>query len=1037
MKLLLVQLSDIHLREGRANPVCDRARAIAQAAYSACPDAQHILLLITGDVAYAGKPEEYTLAHNFVQSVADFLIKRRGPDTSLRLAFIPGNHDCDFSTDQSAREKLLSTLSAEDLGKSSIYDVITEPQANFNTFVRRFRNLNVVDTLSRPLTNTDLDLDGYAVRLTLLNTSACSVRHEQPGQLKIAWHSLAEAGLTGATPDLAIVLAHHPLHWLEPESMHALRKHCMSTKALLMTGHEHTPAQLQLQQQAQLSHLIEGGALQLSSTSDHSHFNVAVADFDNGQLSHTTLRWHQTLYLSDTPHPLSWNPAASPHASNVRLTLSKSRSRDIDDIGAPLVHPRKTQLSLSDVFVMSDLRELPGPLSIHNERKIVAGDQVIDRLLEAKHAYIHGPARSGKTALANRIFHSLWWQVGKLPLYATGEDLRSNTDAQLKACISKAIESNYKTNHVDEYLNSSHPKCIIIDGLSTARVHRGRQEEILSYLSRVFETIIVLDRNSLELSDLTFRDKSLPTLSQMACFDILPLSRTTRSELVERWVRLGRSGFDDEQSVDSEVVEKDKLIDVLIGRDLVLPTPFNILSLLAAVEQGASTDENLGSIGYLYDTLIRGALLQCVEDRSLLQTYDLFLSNLAFQLRSRRRLVVSVQEFEDACDEFATRHLIELSSKRLLKECIAAQILACEGDSVAFRYRYVFYFFTARYLSQRLSTEAGRNAVTELVDHVEGGEASKILLFLCYCTSDPFVIETVLKRSKSILDFMPEANLEADTEFLLGENDRPQRLQLDNESPSKNRRSLLRERDSQDEAQRLLQVDRPLGLGDEDEDRSEEDLQHLHAGQVVAALRMCEVVGQILRNHVTIEGETKSQLIREGMGLTRRVLATMLADMQETSVATIEQVEIYIQSQKSGMPDDKAALLARRIFSLNVQQLTVGIISLYASELGNTVLKPAFKRVLSEQCDDTSKIIDLAVKLENPRAFPEHEALELERRFRGHVFIRECLTGMVFMYLYLYGVSDYKKRQKVCAKFGIEVQQPALMVRHAKRLSEK
>ena len=97
-KLTLVHLSDIHFIKGySAESLFDLDKPVRQAILE---DAKHLLhevgpvlgILLTGDIAYAGKPAEYQTALGWLSELATQLECERE-----YLWCVPGNHDIDQS----------------------------------------------------------------------------------------------------------------------------------------------------------------------------------------------------------------------------------------------------------------------------------------------------------------------------------------------------------------------------------------------------------------------------------------------------------------------------------------------------------------------------------------------------------------------------------------------------------------------------------------------------------------------------------------------------------------------------------------------------------------------------------------------------------------------------------------------------------------------------------------------------------------------------------------------------------------------------
>ena len=74
MTAVLIHLSDIHIRSPR-DPILEMGPAIGRAAYRHLPEATHIFVVVTGDVAFSGKPDQYELATEFLNSLRETMRK--------------------------------------------------------------------------------------------------------------------------------------------------------------------------------------------------------------------------------------------------------------------------------------------------------------------------------------------------------------------------------------------------------------------------------------------------------------------------------------------------------------------------------------------------------------------------------------------------------------------------------------------------------------------------------------------------------------------------------------------------------------------------------------------------------------------------------------------------------------------------------------------------------------------------------------------------------------------------------------------------
>ncbi len=72
MKLLLVHLSDIHIK-GDADPVLARANLIADAVQNLDYALDAAVIVVSGDLAFAGSTKQYDVAWQFLNSLSTVL----------------------------------------------------------------------------------------------------------------------------------------------------------------------------------------------------------------------------------------------------------------------------------------------------------------------------------------------------------------------------------------------------------------------------------------------------------------------------------------------------------------------------------------------------------------------------------------------------------------------------------------------------------------------------------------------------------------------------------------------------------------------------------------------------------------------------------------------------------------------------------------------------------------------------------------------------------------------------------------------------
>jgi predicted phosphodiesterase len=244
LPLLLLHLSDIHFRNSDISTAQDPnfylrnelLRDVAsQSKTLGPPDA----IIVSGDVAFAGHPDEFAFATGWLRQLCDAC------GGSMESVFVvPGNHDVVRST---ADENLVQLIhgaikSAADPGHE-IAKQFRDPTArrllyasleNYNEFALQF----LCDLLppDRTRTSRDLELnDGSTLRLWGLNTAFVSSSHDEEGTLFVDPASLQ---ITREDGVVNLVVAHHHLSWVGQRLK--LVDHLNDVASVQIFGHVHT-----------------------------------------------------------------------------------------------------------------------------------------------------------------------------------------------------------------------------------------------------------------------------------------------------------------------------------------------------------------------------------------------------------------------------------------------------------------------------------------------------------------------------------------------------------------------------------------------------------------------------------------------------------------------------------------------------------------------------------------------------------------------------------------------------------------------------
>lgn len=482
MKLGIIQLSDIHIKSS-TDFILDKKEQITNVCCSELTDCSKIILLITGDIAFSGKRNEYELAYDFLKSVEDIIKHRMTYINSFDYVIVPGNHDCCFIEDSIRDiviEKVLSTGQVDE----KIISKCLEPQANFWSFFNRLSNVNFSPSISFKK-NIRLTLkDGISFHC--YNTSFLSTLHETVGSLIIPTENFLMRD--ERDENVVITLFHHNTGWISPgragnNYKKLFEKHIIDSSDIVMCGHEHCRKQQIISNLNQKESIIylESGAFQNEKTSE---FNILKYDTDSKSIENQKFKYDssENLYI-----PVLGNDILNLKKKITGLTLNEEYHNWLNSIDVPIKHHLKEHLNLSDIFVYPDLE----PIETFSSKYIqyINSKELIQDDSNGKVLIIEGNSQSGKSSLMKTYFLN-YYDKGFYPIMINGTDVKAIN-------INEVLKKAFKQQYSDTYTYSKYKqinedkKIIIIEDFNESKLNDNGKSRLLKDLMKIAKKVII------------------------------------------------------------------------------------------------------------------------------------------------------------------------------------------------------------------------------------------------------------------------------------------------------------------------------------------------------------------------------------------------------------------------------------------------------------------------------------------------------------------------------------------------------------------
>ena len=1026
MKLLLVHLSDIHIR-GEQEAVFSRKTNIIDAVKNLEYSLDGCVIVVTGDIAYAGTEGQLVKGWEFLESLKTSLTKKLNADKTgtsipVHLVAIPGNHDCDFQDVGSAREIVINGIKNdhEKALDESMLEICTGVQEKFFEVLDAFASegLQRLSTkyMGRLYYEYSFNFRGKFVKFRCCNTAWVSQLHESPGSLVFPDSLVPENSSTDA---LTVALLHHNLNWLEPTNGRSLRKRLESSVDIILTGHEHDSTRRTTDGgKGEHSTHIEGGALYDPEYSTKSTFNALIIDSEEKKQKFGSFEWNGERYVSaewikegQDGAGLAWEEFAINRIRQSRpFTINESMLEFLNDPDAALPHPAKGLLRLSDIYVFPDLRELiPQWGEIHQPGKVVPGRNVLSLIEGIPKLLITGDTRSGKSCLGKMLFSKLH-DCGYVPILVRGTEKLPSNDS-IFGYLEKVYKEQYEEKTLTEYQQLDRSKrAIILDDYHQLSLNSKTKRQVLDRLEK-FAGKVILFGSELSLISEIATQGGTSDQQEFSLYRIMQFGHAKRNQLIEKWLFLDPDKEIKEEEIVHQISIVTGILDTIIGKNFVPAYPIYILSVLVGVETGAPIDTRASTHGYFYELLIRETLARGLNkvDFDIRSSY---LANIAFKLFLEKRKLFDYSWLRQIHAQYEIRLDIQRPCDKLLADFIKQTIFEERGGNYKFKYRYLYYYFVASYLRDRITDSQVENIIRDLSKALYVEENANILLFLAHLSKDPIIITSVLEIAGQLFQGIECANFKKDISFL-GEKKLTTDLAYIDQDPNTSRQKILEAMDGEEPSSELEEGGNPP-LQEVEQVDFLDPLNKLNT-----ALKTVQILGQILKNFPgSIEALDKFRIADATYALGLRCIGSFFELVKQEEQEILKDIIDFLREQHPGWLIEDLERRAKNALVDMAQMVSYCLIKRISVSVGSPDLFTTFNRLLTDNKTPGYQLIHSSILLDHSGSFPHDTILNIAEEFKNNWFATSLLQCLVVQHFDLFPVN-FKIKQIVCGKLHI------------------
>lgn len=1015
MSIEIIQISDLHYAVDNGNIILDKILKIKELCATKDMSTKLLIFAICGDITQSGKKEEYEEVFLAFEELIES-IKKEYPNILINIVSVPGNHDCNHEIESSMIDSI-----GKNLSNTPDAAIINFFQKRQEAYFEIFEPSCLDGEKSCWMKNIKTP-DDYELNFFCFNTSVLLRKSNNKGTLFFPISSITD-NLKCSNEGLNIAMLHHPLSWFDSEVSDCLKDFFDERCHIVMSGHEHKMDNYKKITKESDTIYLEAHVFQDVNYERDTQLNVIyIKQSSDGSavMESYIYRWSgkKENYVEDE------------EKNNVLKIENYKKTRDyvisdyfniwLNKLEIELKHPRKEDICIEDIFVYPILGFIDhDKISQKVDSSSIDAKNIIDDNGNIKKYIIYGDQYSGKTLLAKMFFKEFLVRK-KVPLYIDCRDVKSKNILDV---INKSFISQYHIRLSDEFLRiEKKDRVLILDNFDKLLRNKTDRNKILEEIINCTDKLYIFADETLSIENSFDAEMLKISAESLIQCKILEYGHKKRSELIKKWHDLELSEKSP-NSYEYELLGIEENIKTVLGKSLVPRYPLYISFFLQALDSTKISQPQVGTYGALYELVIQQQLARYVNHNFTLQTLSNYLSELAFLMHKKGIFKIHEKELRLFNSEFNEIYATDYDFNKILNILLKTNILKlidCDNSVYyQFQFEYIFYYFTAKFISRNLNDTLIQEEVKRLCQKFYFYKHVNVWLFLTHLSSDKFIIDTIVSHANSILVEYNILKFEDDIEFIqFLQYEKIEAKVDDSLSYQENKNKRLEAADHRDSM-----------LSNSENEHLAEDIpedQNNPVQIITMAQKTIEILGQLLRNFTgTLKAEEKVILLIVTYNLGLRLIEFIMASFRENSQEFIEflsgKLSVNIEDR-----NDKKKKIATLIFSI-LRMHSFHTLHKVALAVGHPQLMKPYEMVYKKLPKNNAYIlIHSFVKLNADKDILSFIERSDKARLYNSFFCANILKHEIAYFCYMYPVKSATK-QSICSIYGINYQNLRLL----------
>lgn len=1035
MKIAIIQMSDLHIASDK-DMIVTHAPQLARSVSAIVNTCQKVVVVITGDIIDKGQTDNYVYAKQMFEEFRRE-IEKEAQLESWDYVFVPGNHDVDFSKPSDLRDLVVEKCVITGVVNSDEFTLeLLKPQENFWKFYSEITGETVHNQISfKKIVSVNAQTK---IEFHCYNTALFSTIDEKPQSLLMPQSGfLKYEDDTPGREDIVISVYHHKSSWLTTRDTNNNQRmfsdHIQKTSQIIMCGHEHQKNQKMLSDLENKDNVLylESDSMQKGNT--HGFSVITYDDQDNDGITKYDV-------VIDPDFEISTSEAIKliiPYHSH-QISFSENYLHDLNDICAPIHHPRKSPLLLEDIYVYPDL----DPQSNTDEDKVLLyldSKDLINSSHDGQVIILEGDSQCGKSTLL-KMLSIQCYRKAVYPITLHGADIKN---IHVNSILEKAFKKQYDTNsfRYDQYYQLNRKERIVfIDNLDKSALNNQGKDELWKKLLSLFSTVIVTTGQSFDIRIWLNKEKKDFSIAN---YYIQPLGHFKRNQLIEKWVLLGLDRYTvDENGLLETVKTLYNQIEGILGKELLPSNPIFLLTLLQKMDSSIEAfDSAPTSYAALYQYLLYVALMRANVPQDKLSGISAFLSGLSYQMYSNKQEFIRYTSsagidvsYSDYYDAFTKKHVFSYSKEKLRDILKESQVwIEKDSECYMFTYKYLYFYLIAQELSDMIrigKAEEAKQCIMAMCDSLHQSSNANVLIFLAYLDKSKTLLNEI--RFTSLLPFENLTPITLKRDDVLYQELEQLVIQLkddvlkSNVDPHKHREFGLKKQD--EEARAIRKAANNATITPEDLDRNTDFRDYINS------LLVTRIIGQIIKNQRdTLEIDDLSALIEDAYITTFRsvsFITKMIEDDYHEFVKEFTENKERYKSIDVDVLKNKISRLFQDLL-LRMSLMSFSNLSLSVGTSGKEMMD-IYDSVAKKIDSPVADFISFTIKTYYG-SMKEEDLKNIVKRYKDSPVMLRLINARVRSYVYQHKL-EYKKLSMISSVTGMKlIDSPAMQIAQRKK----